>query len=115
MTTPLVGFRDYSCLEEAYVEAMMQEALAEAEAAGAAGEYPIGAVVAIDGEVISRGGSRQREVRSQLAHAELEPLQRGGETYCSGVLRDDSRALFEGYEPRLLDWLDDRIKRHRQD
>jgi hypothetical protein len=30
------------------------------------------------------------------------------------VLRDESRALFERYEPRLLDWLDDKVKRHRQ-
>jgi tRNA(adenine34) deaminase len=173
MTTPLVGFRDYSCVEQAYVEAMMREALAEAEAAGAAGEFPIGAVVALDGEAISRGRSRQREVRSQLAHAELEALQRGGEliwerhdeavlfttlepcplclgaavmadvphivfaqpdpavqsaliveripyvashieTYRGGVLREGSRALFERYEPRMLDWLDDKVKR-RQD
>ncbi len=35
------------------VEVMMREALAEAEAAGEAGEFPIGAVVAIDGLVIS--------------------------------------------------------------
>jgi len=62
------------------VEAMMREALVEAEAAGKAGEYPIGAVVVIDGAVISRGRSRQRERRSRLAHAELEALQNGGET-----------------------------------
>ena len=83
----------------------MRAALAEAQAAG---EYPIGAVVALDGDVISRGRSRQRELRSQLAHAELEALQRGG------VFRNESRALFERYEPRLLDWLDDRVVRHRQ-
>ena len=160
-------------MDEDYVEAMMREALAEAEAAGEAGEYPIGAVVALDGQVISRGRSRQRELRSQLAHAELEALQRGGEllwtrhddavlfttvepcplclgaalmadvphivfahpdpavqaaeiiervpyvrshveTYRGGVLRDESRALFERYQPRLLDWLDNRVVRHRQ-
>jgi tRNA(adenine34) deaminase len=160
-------------VDQGYAEAMMREALAEARAAGEAGEYPIGAVVAIDGRVISRGRSRQREVRSQLAHAELEALQRGGdelwerhddavlfttvepcplclgaavmadvphvvfahedpavqsalivervdyvrrhiETYRGGVLRTESRALFERFEPRLLDWLDDRVTRHRQ-
>jgi tRNA(adenine34) deaminase len=160
-------------MEQVYVEAMMREALAEARAAGEAGEYPIGAVVVIDGAVISRGRSRQRELRSQLAHAELEAFQRGGEplwtrhddavlfttvepcplclgaavmadvphivyahpdpaiqsaliiervpyvashidTYLGGVLRDESRALFERYEPRMLDWLDDRVARHRQ-
>ena len=160
-------------MDDAYAEAMMREALAEAEAAGEAGEYPIGAVVALDGEVISRGRSRHRELRSQLAHAELEALQRGGEalwtrhdeavlfttvepcplclgaavmadvphivfahpdpaiqsaeiiervpyvrshieTYHGGILRNEARALFERYEPRLLDWLDDRVVRHRQ-
>jgi len=160
-------------MDEPYVEAMMRAALAEAKAAGEAGEYPIGAIVALDGEVISRGRSRQRELRSQLAHAELEALQRGGyplwerhddavlfttvepcplclgaavmadvphivfahpdpavqsaqiveripyvaahiETYRGGVLQDESRALFERYEPRMLDWLDDRVVRHRQ-
>ena len=160
-------------MDDTYAEAMMREALAEAEAAGEAGEYPIGAVVALDGAVISRGRSRQRELRSQLAHAELEALQRGGEplwtrhdeavlfttvepcplclgaavmadvphivfahpdpaiqsaeiiervpyvgshieTYRGGVLCEESRALFERFEPRLLDWLDDRVVRHRQ-
>jgi tRNA(adenine34) deaminase len=173
MTTPLVGFRNYSWVDEGYVEAMMREALTEAQAAGEAGEYPIGAVVALEGAVLSRGRSRQRELHSQLAHAELEALQHGGdllwerhdnavlfttvepcplclgaavmadvphivfahpdpavqsaqiiervpyvrrhiETYRGGVLRDESRALFERYEPRMLDWLDDRVVRHRQ-
>jgi tRNA(adenine34) deaminase len=155
------------------LEAMMREALAEAEAAGEDGEYPIGAVVVIEGKVVSRGRSRQRDLRSQLAHAELEALQQGGEplwerhdeavlfttvepcplclgaavmadvphivfahsdpavqsaeviervpyvashihTYLGGVLRDESRALFERYEPRMLGYLDDQVLRHRQ-
>ena len=128
----------------------MREALAEAEAAGEAGEYPIGAVVTIEGAVVSRGRSRRRELRSQLAHAELGALQRGGELLwerhddavlittvepcplCLGaaVMADvphivfahpdpavqsaESRALFERFEPQMLDWLDDRVVRHRQ-
>jgi tRNA(adenine34) deaminase len=96
MTTPLVGFRDYSCVEQAYVETMMRAALAEAEAAGEAGEYPIGAVVALDGEVVSRGRSRQRAARSQLAHAELEALQGGGELLWE---RHDDAVLFTTLEP----------------
>jgi tRNA(adenine34) deaminase len=173
ITTPLVGFRNYSWVDDAYVEAMMRAALAEAQAAGEAGEYPIGAVVAIDGQIVSRGRSRQRKLRSQLAHAELEALQLGGElvwerhddavlfttvepcplclgaavmadvphivfahpdpavqssliveripyvaahieTYRGGVLRAESRALFERYEPRMLDLLDGKVTRHRQ-
>ena len=151
----------------------MRQALAEADRAGRDGEYPIGAVLVIDGRVVSRGRSRQRKRLSQLAHAELEALQHGGdplwnhyergvlfttvepcplclgaavmadvphivfahpdpaiqsaqiiervpyvgshiEIYRGGVLQSESRALFERYEPRLLDWLDDQVVRHRQ-
>jgi tRNA(adenine34) deaminase len=71
-------------------EGVMREALAEAAAAGEAGERPIGSVVVVAGEVVSRGRSRQNELRSQLAHAELEALQRGGdavwERYAEAVL-----------------------------
>jgi len=74
----------------------MRAALAEAEAAGLAGEYPIGAVVAVDGEVVSRGRSRQRERRSQLAHAELEALLTGGEPLWT---RHDEAVLVTTVEP----------------
>ncbi len=155
------------------LERWMHEALAEAGAAGRAGEYPIGAVVVLDDRVVSRGRSRQVERRSQIAHAELNALQSAGEplwtrhddavlfttvepcplclgalvmadvphvvfahedpavesreiveripyvgshieTYHGGVLRDESRALFERYEPRLLKWLDNEVVRHRR-
>jgi tRNA(adenine34) deaminase len=70
--------------------ALMREALAEAEAAGASGDLPIGAVLVIGGEIVSRGRSRQPSARSQLAHAELEALLQGGEPlwerYEEGVL-----------------------------
>jgi tRNA(adenine34) deaminase len=56
------------------LERFMREALAEAEAAGRAGDLPIGAVVVHDGDVIARGRSRNRSTSSQLAHAELEAL-----------------------------------------
>ncbi|HEU6444179.1 MAG TPA: deaminase, partial [Gaiellaceae bacterium] len=57
----------------------MREALAEAEAAGEAGQLPIGAVLVLDGEIVSRGRNRHLERRTQLAHAELEALLEGGE------------------------------------
>jgi hypothetical protein len=69
------------------LEAMMREALAEADAAGKDGEYPIERVPYVGSHI---------------------------DTYLGGVLRDESRALFERYEPRMLDWLDDRVTRHRQ-
>jgi tRNA(adenine34) deaminase len=66
-------------IERLDIESLMREALREAEAAGRAGELPIGAVVAIGGEIVSRGRARHRELRSQVAHAELDALRAGGE------------------------------------
>jgi tRNA(Arg) A34 adenosine deaminase TadA len=74
----------------------MREALAEAAVAAAAGERPIGAVVVVAGEVVSRGRSRQNELRSQLAHAELEALQNGGEAVWE---RYREAVLFTTVEP----------------
>jgi cytidine deaminase len=50
----------------------MQRALAEAEAAGARGEVPIGAVVVgVDGAVVAAAGNRTRELNDPTAHAEV--------------------------------------------
>jgi tRNA(Arg) A34 adenosine deaminase TadA len=50
----------------------MDLALAEAEAAGLAGEVPIGAVVVgPDGEVLGRAGNRTLGLRDPTAHAEI--------------------------------------------
>lgn len=49
----------------------MQLALAEAEAAAALGEVPVGAViVAADGRVLARAGNRMRMLADPTAHAE---------------------------------------------
>lgn len=71
------------------LEALMREALVEAEAAGQAGELPIGAVLVIDGAIVSRGRARHRDARSQLAHAEMGALLGGGEP----LWRDYERAV----------------------
>jgi tRNA(adenine34) deaminase len=52
-------------------EQWMRAALAEAEAAAALGEVPIGAVVVRDGEVVGRGHNRREIDQDPLAHAEL--------------------------------------------
>ncbi|MFN3625251.1 MAG: nucleoside deaminase [Hyphomicrobium sp.] len=50
----------------------MLRALAEAEAAAARGEVPIGAVIAgPDGAIIAAAGNRTRELADPTAHAEL--------------------------------------------
>ncbi len=74
----------------------MREALAEAEAAGEAGQLPIGAVLVLADEIVSRGRNRYLERRSQLAHAELEALQEGGEAAFS---RHDDCVLYTTVEP----------------
>ncbi len=49
----------------------MREAIAEAEAAGALGEVPVGAVVVVDGEIVGRGGNRRESAKDPTAHAEM--------------------------------------------
>ncbi len=49
----------------------MALALAEAEAASARGEVPVGAVIVRDGEVIARAGNRVEELGDPTAHAEM--------------------------------------------
>ncbi len=78
------------------LEKFMRAALCEAEAAGQAGEIAIGAVLVIDGEVISRGHACHQKTRSQISHAELNVLLRGGEK----LWTDYQRAiLFTTVEP----------------
>ncbi|MCA3509616.1 MAG: nucleoside deaminase [Rhodobacter sp.] len=50
----------------------MEIALAEARAAAARGEVPVGAViVAPDGRIVARAGNRTRELADPTAHAEM--------------------------------------------
>lgn len=83
-------------IEHLDLEKFMREALLEADEAGKAGEYPIGAVLVLDGEIISRGRARHAEYKSQLSHAELNALLNGGEK----LWMDYKRAsLFTTVEP----------------
>ena len=51
---------------------LMAHALAEAGAAAARGEVPVGAVIATrSGDVIATAGNRTRELRDPTAHAEM--------------------------------------------
>ena len=52
-------------------ERMMREALREAAAALAAGEVPIGAVIAWKGRIIGRGHNMTERLRDTTAHAEM--------------------------------------------
>lgn len=56
-------------------EALMREALALAREAGAAGDVPVGAVVALGGTIIGRGQNRRQRCADPTAHAEVEALR----------------------------------------
>jgi tRNA(Arg) A34 adenosine deaminase TadA len=49
----------------------MSAALAEAEAAAAREEVPVGAVIVAGGQIVARAGNRARELRDPTAHAEI--------------------------------------------
>ena len=51
--------------------AFIEDALKEAERAGAAGEVPVGAVVVRDGTVIAAAGNRVEADQNPQAHAEM--------------------------------------------
>jgi tRNA(adenine34) deaminase len=57
------------------VEMLMSEALAEARRAGEAGEVPIGAVVALDGEIVGRGFNHPISASDPTAHAEIAAIR----------------------------------------
>lgn len=61
--------------------ALMREAIAEARAAGEAGDVPVGAVVALDGQVVSRGRNRRQLHHDPTAHAEIEALRGASDAF----------------------------------
>ena len=79
------------------LERWMDEALALAREAGAAGEVPVGCVVIREGEVIGRGRNRREEEKSALAHAEIKAIREA----CAalGDWRLEGCALFVTLEP----------------
>ena len=56
-------------------EKFMREALAEARAAAAVGEVPIGAVVVRAGEIVTRAHNRRELDQDPSAHAEFAPFR----------------------------------------
>ena len=79
-------------------EQMMREALCLAEEASAAGDVPVGCVIAdAEGRIIGRGRNRREEAHDATAHAELEAIREA----CA-ALRDwrlDGCSLYVTLEP----------------
>jgi len=75
----------------------MDAALAEARAARAAGEVPIGCVVVRDGEIIAAAGNRTIRDRDPTAHAELLAIRAAAQAL--GNERLDGCDLYVTLEP----------------
>jgi tRNA(adenine34) deaminase len=75
----------------------MQEALAEARAAAASGEVPIGAVLVHQGKILARAGNRTIRDCDPTAHAEIVVLREAARVLRNYRLQDTT--LFVTIEP----------------
>jgi tRNA(adenine34) deaminase len=75
----------------------IQEALAEARAAAAAGEVPIGAVLVHDGKILARSGNRTIRDNDPTAHAEIVVLREAA--HLLGNYRLAGATLYVTIEP----------------
>jgi tRNA(adenine34) deaminase len=75
----------------------MREAISQAEAAGAAGEVPVGAVLVLDGEIVGRGYNQPIIASDPGAHAEMMALRDAGRRL--GNYRMPGSTLYVTLEP----------------
>src|SRR3954447_12658782 len=75
----------------------MGEAIAEAQAAAALGEVPVGAVVVVDGKIVGRGGNRRESAMDPTAHAEMIAIRQAA--LAVGGWRLVGATLFVTQEP----------------
>jgi len=78
----------------------MQAALAEAAAAQAKGEVPIGAVVVLNGEIIGRGHNLRETAEDPTAHAEMLAIRQAAEAI--GHWRLLETTLYVTLEPCVM-------------
>jgi len=78
-------------------EFYMNEALALAREAAAAGEVPVGCVIVRGGEIVGRGRNRREEKNATASHAEMEAIAAANEALSSWRL--DDCALYVTLEP----------------
>src|ERR1043165_3633884 len=69
-------------------QSFMDDALAEARAAQAADEVPVGAVVVRDGAVVARAGNRTLRERDPTAHCEMRAIRQAAAALGSERLTD---------------------------
>ena len=75
----------------------MQQALAEANAAAAEGEVPVGAVLVVDGQVVARGRNAKELSGDPTAHAELVAIREAAQAL--GRWRLSGATLYVTLEP----------------
>jgi tRNA(adenine34) deaminase len=78
-------------------ELYMREAIAEARAAAALGEVPVGAIVVVDGKIVGRGGNRRESAGDPTAHAEMIAIREAAQVI--GGWRLVGATLFVTQEP----------------
>lgn len=75
----------------------MQEAISEALKAGQIGEVPIGAVIVVDDQIVSRAHNLRESEQRSIAHAELLAIDEACKTIGSWRLED--AVLYVTLEP----------------
>ena len=78
-------------------EDYMQEALALAREAAAAGEVPVGCVIVRQGAIVGRGRNRREERQAVSSHAEMEAMAQANTAL--GTWRLDDCELYVTLEP----------------
>ena len=78
-------------------ERYMEQALALAREAAAAGEVPVGCVIVHDGRIVGRGRNRREEKHATASHAEMEAIAQANQTL--GTWRLDECELYVTLEP----------------
>ena len=78
----------------------MQAALGEADAAAAAGEIPVGAVVVVGGSIVARGHNRSVSDADPCGHAEIVAMRRAAEEI--GNYRLSGATLYVTLEPCVM-------------
>ena len=78
-------------------ESWMEQALAEAAQAEAAGEVPVGAIIVCDGRIVGRGMNRNLMDSDPTAHAEVVALRQAA--HALGNHRLGECAMFVTIEP----------------